>query len=107
MFYEKKLYLLGSKNNRCRFIIHFTSVKTEYDEETKLILKSAGKEDAEILEAVKADSKEHLEKNDKIYSCLMTPSEITDLFNQWRGNIHTPNDVRDCMIISEIDDNYE
>ena len=107
MFYEKKLYLLGQKNNRCHFIIQFASVKTEYDEETRLILKGAGKADSEIFEAVKADSKEYLAKQDKIYSCLMSTSEITDLYNQWRSNIYTPDDVRDCTIITEIDDNYE
>ena len=107
MFYEKKLYLLGQKNSRCHFIIQFASVKTEYDEETRLILKGAGKADSEIFEAVKADSKEYLAKQDKIYSCLMSTSEITDLYNQWRSNIYTPDDVRDCTIITEIDDNYE
>jgi len=107
MFYEKKLYILGPKNNSCHFIIHFSSVKTDYDEETRLKLKSAGKEDADILESVKADSKEYLAQQDKIYSCLMSTSDITELFNQWRTNIYTPDDVKNCMIISEIDDNYE
>ena len=107
MFYEKKLYILGPKNNSCHFIIHFSSVRTDYDEETRLKLKSAGKEDADILEAVKADSKDYLAKHDKIYSCLMSTSEITELFNQWRTNVYTPDDVKNCMIISEIDDNYE